>query len=321
MQRELFLGVDGGGTRCRARLVDASGKILGEGSAGPANIRFGIEPSFAAVLEASVHCLETAGLAYGNLEESVACLALAGATEPTELANARAQKLPFGQTLITTDAHAACVGAHGGRDGGILIVGTGTVGWAMVRGRNYRVGGWGLPVSDEGSGAWLGSEALRRVLWAHDGRIAWTDLLRAVFAEFHDDPHAIVRWATHARPGEFGKFAPLIVEHAALGDPAARELLSAAAHHLDELAIRLLASGAERIALMGGLAPHVEPWLAAETREHLVAAKGDALAGALRLAQAETLSLPELIGAGALSPEVSGIDAAHSASGPRGEEL
>ena len=49
MQWELFLGVDGGGTRCRARLADLSGKILGEGSAGPANIRFGIEPSFAAV--------------------------------------------------------------------------------------------------------------------------------------------------------------------------------------------------------------------------------------------------------------------------------
>ena len=72
---------------------------------------------------------------------------------------------------ITTDAHAACVGAHRGRDGGVIIVGTGSIGWAKLNGRHYRVGGWGLPVSDEGSGAWLGREALRRVLWAHDGRV------------------------------------------------------------------------------------------------------------------------------------------------------
>ncbi len=136
MQTELLLGVDGGGSGCRARLAEPSGSILGEGSAGPANIRFGLEPSFAAVLEATMQCLYDAGLSYADLERTVACLALAGATEPTELAKARAHSLPFRKTVITTDAHAACIGAHGGRDGGIVIVGTGSVDWAMVRGRH-----------------------------------------------------------------------------------------------------------------------------------------------------------------------------------------
>ena len=53
----------------------------------------------------------------------------------------------------------------------MIIAGTGSIGWAMVSGRQHRVGGWGLDVSDEGSGAWLGREVLRQVLWAHDGRI------------------------------------------------------------------------------------------------------------------------------------------------------
>ena len=61
------------------------------------------------------------------------------------LAAARGYRHPFRNATITTDARAACVGAHRGRDGGIIIVGTGSIGWADVDGRQYRVGGWGLP--------------------------------------------------------------------------------------------------------------------------------------------------------------------------------
>jgi glucosamine kinase len=286
-QGGLLLGVDGGGTHCRARLSRRSGATLAEGISGPANIRLGLEQSFAAVLDAARKCLSGAGLSQADLAGTSACLALAGATEPVDLAKARARKLPFRSTLITTDAHAACVGAHQGRDGGIVIIGTGTVGWAMIRGRNHRVGGWGLPVSDEGSGAWLGCEALRRVLWARDGRIAWTGLLTALFEEFREDPHAIVRWAAEARPRDFGRLAPNIIDHAAHDDPVAAELVRRAAHHIDALAARLVVFGARRLCVMGGLAAHIEPWLAPETRARLVPPAGDALSGALQLAQAE----------------------------------
>jgi glucosamine kinase len=205
---DLFLGVDGGGTRCRARLSDRAGRILSEGIAGPANIRLGLEASLAAVLDATRQCLTEAGLGGQALSQTVACLALAGATEPAELAGAQARRLPFRHTLITTDAHAACIGAHRGRDGGVIIAGTGSVGWAILHGRQYRVGGWGLALSDEGSGAWLGREAMRRVLWAYDGRIAWSVLLTRLFREFDGDPHAIVRWAAMAKPADFGRLAP-----------------------------------------------------------------------------------------------------------------
>jgi len=287
----LLLGVDGGGTQCRARLTSASGAKLGEGTGGPANIRFGLEQSFAAILDATRQCLRQAGLGNRDFSRIVACLALAGASEPTDLAAAQSYHHPFAQLLVTADAHAACVGAHRGRDGGVIVIGTGTVGWAEVNGRHHRVGGWGLPISDEGSGAWLGCEALRGVLWAHDGRIAWTDLLTALFQRFQSDPHAIVRWGAQASPRDFGSFAPLIVEHAAHDDPVAVELLRRAAAHVDALAARLVAFGAERLALVGGLAPHVAPWLSAATERRLVPPAGDALAGALQLARTAAGSL------------------------------
>jgi glucosamine kinase len=284
---ELFLGVDGGGTRCRARLADRAGRTLGEGVAGPANIRLGLEASLAAVLVAARQCLAEAGRSAEAWDRTTACLALAGATEPAELTAARARRLPFRHTLITTDAHAACVGAHRARDGGVVIAGTGSVGWAILRGRQYRVGGWGLSLSDEGSGAWLGREAMRRVLWAHDGRIAWSRLLTHLFEEFRVDPYAIVRWAAMAKPGDFGRLAPVVVEHMARDDPVAIELMQLAVRHVDVLAARLIALGAERIALVGGLAPYLAPRLGLETRRHLVAPEGDAVAGALQLARAE----------------------------------
>jgi len=282
----LLLGVDGGGTRCRVRLCSALGKKLGEAAAGPANIRLGRDPTFGAVLHATMQCLGQAGLSPSDLGRVVACLALAGASEPSHLAAAQSYPHPFRKAVVVPDAQAACVGAHRGRDGGVIVIGTGTIAWAELKGRHYRVGGWGLPISDEGSGAWLGVEALRRVLWANDGRIAWTGLLRALFERFDCNPHAIVNWASRAAPRDFGSLAPAIIEHASREDPAATELSRLAAGHVDDLAARLVAFGASRISIVGGLAAPMGPWLSSATRLRLVPPAGDALAGALRLARA-----------------------------------
>lgn len=281
----LLLGVDGGGTQCRARLSDFSGAKLGEATAGPANIRFGLERSFSAILQATTECLVQAGLSSRDSSRITACLALAGASEPKHLAAAQDYPHPFRRAIVTTDAHAACVGAHGGRDGGIIIIGTGSIGWAERKELHYRVGGWGWPISDEGSGAWIGYEALRRLLWAYDGRIDWSPLLRALFARFEQDPHAILQWTVNASPRELGSLAPLVVEHAVQNDRVGRELMRMAAVHIDALAERLISVGTERLSVVGGLAEHVAPWLSPITKSHLVAPEGDALDGALRLAR------------------------------------
>jgi len=286
----LFLGIDGGGTRCRARLCDAAGNRLGEAEAGPANIRFGITEAFASVREATLAALAEARLTPSDLPRITACLALAGATEPTELATARQQQHAFGKAVVMADAHAACIGAHHGHDGGVVIVGTGSIGWAVLRGKPYRAGGWGLELSDEGSGAWIGREVLRRVLFAHDGRAPWTELLQTTFERHGADPHAIVQWAAQATPRDFGALAPHVVAHAARRDDAALAIMRLAAAHIDALAARLIARGAPRLSLAGGLAPHIASLMSEATRASLVPPQGDALDGALLLARAAALS-------------------------------
>ena len=285
----LLLGVDGGGTSCRARLADRD-RTLGEGSGGPANLRLGLDESFQAVREAAEAALRSAGLGRERLRDTVACLGFAGAGQARVRRAAEQQTHPFRETLITTDVHIACVGAHGGRDGGVIVVGTGSCGLALLGGREHEVGGWGFPVSDEGSGAWLGLEVVRRTLWAHDGRRAWTPLLEIVFARFGRDPDEIVDWMTDAKPRDFASLAPLVVEHAR-EDPAGAELMRLAAGHIEALAFRLFDLGAPRLSLVGGLANPLAPWLSPELTNRLVPPEGDALAGALRLAEAHARSL------------------------------
>lgn len=285
-QEPLILGIDGGGTKCRARLCGLSGAVLGEAVMGPANVRLDLDQAWASAGEAVEECLRRAHLAPHDRSRITACLAFAGATEPTVLDSVRARDHPFARAIVTSDGYAACIGAHRGRDGGVVAVGTGLIGWAVLRGTQHRVGGWGFPVSDEGSGAWIGCEALRRALWAHDGKARWTGLLRAIL-DSRSGPHEIVRWSTRAQPRDYAAIAPTVVEYASRGDPAAVELMELAASHVDATASRLLAIGVPRLAVVGGLSSAIEPWLSSETKRQLTPACGDALDGAVRLARAE----------------------------------
>lgn len=281
----LLVGVDGGGTGCRARLCALDGTVLGEGRGGPANLRFGVPDALAAVVEAARGAAGAAGLGEAALERACAGLGLAGASEPALAQAARAHPLPFARAAIATDAAIAGLGAHGGGEGGLVIVGTGSIGWALVAGREHRVGGWGFPLSDEGSGAWIGAEAARRALRVHDGREPPSPLADAVLSRFDRDPHRVVAWMTGAKPRDFAALAPLVVEAAEAGDGTARAVMREAAAHVDALAARLLALGAGRIALAGGLSGPLGPWLGEATRARLVPARGDALDGAVGLAR------------------------------------
>src|SRR5260370_4144357 len=94
-----------------------------------------------------------AGLSSRDFERVVACVALAGASEPSQLEAARRHEHPYRIAVFVTDAQAACVGAHGGRDGGIIVIGTGSLGLAELNGRQYLIRGLAWAISDEGTGA------------------------------------------------------------------------------------------------------------------------------------------------------------------------
>jgi glucosamine kinase len=186
---------------------------------------------------------------------------------------------------LATDAETACLGAHDGGDGGILVVGTGSCGMAKVGADWVRVGGWGFPVSDQGSGAWLGLRAIRAALWAHDGLAEPTPLTEAVLAEFGGDPEMVVAWLETALPRDYAALAPMVVTHAEAGAADAAAILGDAAGEVAAMLDRLFGLGPARVCLMGGLAPVMARRLPERLRTRLSAPLGDALDGALILAR------------------------------------
>ncbi|MFC7396676.1 BadF/BadG/BcrA/BcrD ATPase family protein [Chelatococcus sp. GCM10030263] len=285
MSDALFLGIDGGGTQCRARIRDVAGRLLGEGRGGPANIRLGAATAMQSILMAAREALAGAGLGEADLARLNAGLGLAGAAQTSARERMAAEPHPFASVAIDTDAYAAWLGATQGADGAILIVGTGSCGFAVVGGERNSVGGWGAVVSDGGSGAVIGREGIRRAVLAFDGLGEASALTDALLAEFGGHPEPIVDWADQAKPADFGRFTPLILEHAERRDAVARAIIREAAAAIEAIACRLLALGAPTIALIGGLADPLRPWLSAAVQARLVAPAADALDGAILMAR------------------------------------
>ncbi|MBS7697997.1 MULTISPECIES: BadF/BadG/BcrA/BcrD ATPase family protein [unclassified Chelatococcus] len=285
MTDALFIGVDGGGTHCRARIRDAKGQLIGEGRGGPANVRLGPDRVMASILDAAREAARAGGLPDDAFPRMHAGLGLAGAAQSKPLALLKALPHPFASVSVDTDAYVAWLGATHGADGAILILGTGSCGFAVVRGVRHSVGGYGSIVSDGGSGAVIGREGIRRAVLAFDQlgpRSALTDELLGAFG---NSAEAIVDWADAATPGDFASHTPTIIAHASAGDPVASAIVTAAAGDADALIARLVALRAPTVALLGGLAGPLLPWLSPQSRHHVVTPIADAIDGAILMAR------------------------------------
>ena len=282
---EYYLGIDAGGTHTRARLVTAEGEVVGTGEAGPANTRIGLPKALGAVEDAYLQALSQAGLNTSHFQSVRAGLGIAGLNRRGVLPGLQEHDFPFRSIAFASDAAIANLGAHAGGDGAIVIVGTGSIGFARVGEEVYTIGGYGFPISDEGSGADLGLSAIRRSLWARDGRTPHSAMTQEVLDYFHGSAGEIVDWTARATPTDYAAFAPMVMDHASAGDPIAEEIVQAAAHRLDRLIRVLLDKGAPSCCLVGGVAARMRDWLAASIRERLSEPLGDPLDGAILLAR------------------------------------
>lgn len=285
MSEALYLGIDGGGTACRARLADEGGRVLGEGLAGSSNLTLGLDTAIASIRDASEQAFVTAGIPPDQLKTVHAAYGLAGANVPSLAAAIAALPHAFASLAVVSDAVTACLGAHGGEDGAILILGTGSQGLAFVDGRATAIGGWGFALSDQGSGAILGREAIRAAVLALDGLAPRSALTDAVMARHGGRASDAVLWAKTATPRDYGALSPLVFDHAAAGDPVAARLMKAALADVVAMLDRLRALGAGRVALMGGLARPYRALLPKRFAAILVDPRGDAGDGAIALAR------------------------------------
>jgi len=277
------LGIDGGGTSCRAALATADGTVVGRAKSGAANIRTDLTGARSNIVDAARQAFIAAGHDPELIPQTPAILGLAGANVGTYRQQLEAI-LPFRISRVETDAEIALEGAVGSGDGAMAILGTGTAYMARRNGKSRAIGGWGFQVGDQGSGARIGRDLLEQTLLAYDGVREASPLTRSMLAVFRDNPEDVVEFTTNAKPGDFGGFAPKVFEHAEKGDVVANWIVDKAVTDVEASLGALDLTNDAPLCLLGGLAPLYAPRLSARYQALLKPPLDDALGGAVQMA-------------------------------------
>lgn len=281
------LGVDGGGTGTRVRLAEVSGRVLGQGEAGPSALGQGIAQAWSHIEQALSRAAEAAGLAALPRAEVAVGAGLSGGNELALAEKFIARQPGFAAVLLDNDGFTTVLGAHGGQPGAVMAAGTGVVGEALRRdGSRVCVSGWGWITGDEGSGAWLGLRAMRHAQQALDGRVPVTSLARAVWSVAGTSRTEVLAWCSAAGQHGFATLAPLVFEMAAQ-DAVARGFLAEAVEALEVLVEAVDPQHELPLALCGSIARRLKSEFSAGLQARCVEPQGDSADGALLMARTE----------------------------------
>jgi glucosamine kinase len=255
-----ILAVDGGATKTEAELLLPDGQVLARARSGPCNLYRDAARGIASVEAAWQACFAEAGLdAWESAPDTCLSAGVAGLSAVGAVARFRTAFARFRRIDLSGDGYTALIGAFDGGPGALISIGTGVIGCRLGLDGTFRsASGWGFPIGDRGSGAWLGFALIAAWLEHLDGypgRDPATPLWAITRQTLGAHQPAILAWLLVALPQDYAALAPAIVDAARQGDRFASSLLDQAAQHVAELARALGPSPAMRLALAGGLAP------------------------------------------------------------------
>jgi N-acetylglucosamine kinase-like BadF-type ATPase len=261
--REVVGGVDGGGTKTHAVLIDQDDNVIGEGHAGPSNpLRVGVAVAAAAIREAVDRACAQARIRRSEIVALEIGLAGARRKELSARMVEALHSLGVRELEVVGDAEIALFGATDGEPGVVVIAGTGSVSCGInARGRFMRAGGWGPIAGDEGGGSWIARRALIAIAHAADGRGPQTVLTAAACSYFHvsnADDLATAIYAPTITNEFIAGFGKAVIEAAKTDDEVACAILREAGSELGIAAaavIRKLKMEQERfqVAYVGGV--------------------------------------------------------------------
>ncbi|MFT6097524.1 MAG: glucosamine kinase [Arenicella sp.] len=267
---DLFIGIDGGGSSCRAKLLSSDGAITGCGFSGRANPVHGVEKTIESIIDCSQKAIKDTGLEPSAIRNITAGIGLAGVNLPSLYEKINHWQHPFKRMFLTTDLHIACLGAHAKQDGSVIIAGTGSCGISIVGSKIFSYGAHGFPWGDQCSGAWLGLQAISVSLLAYDDLGPQTSLCDRVCDALDTNPREIADKMSNQPSKEFAKLARLVFEEAKNGDAVAISVLEDGVGYLNKMARKIMDTSPGRLSLIGGLRSELRPWLASDVQDHLV---------------------------------------------------
>lgn len=267
---DLFLGIDGGGSKCKTIIMNKNNEILGTGISGPGNPLHGFEQATHSITDSAKLALVDAGLEHIELNELRAGVGLAGVNLPVLFNQMAAWQHPFKAMYLATDLLIACLGAHQGCDGAVVITGTGSCGFSCIDEEQFIIGAHGFPHGDKGSGAWFGLQAAKQVLLSIDGLVkpsSMNDILLKKLA-CNDDTDLVEKIAGK-KATYYAQLANLVFDAAEQGDEVALAIVEEGAEYINSMARTLIAKKPKRLSMLGGLTPRLKPWLAKEIQAQL----------------------------------------------------
>ncbi len=219
----IYLGIDGGGTKTSCVVADDTAVLGTATSAGSNMTRLG-EVRVREALHAAVRDACAAAKIDPSKVES-ACVGLSGAGRPEvrDVIAGIMREVLRGRIEVVSDLETTLEAAFGGGPGVIVIAGTGSIAYGRdAQGKTARAGGWGLAISDEGSGQWIGRAAVSAVLNANDAGEN-PPLLNTILSLWKlASLDELVRHANASPPPDFSSLVPAILSAAA--DSAAENL-------------------------------------------------------------------------------------------------
>jgi len=254
---QLFLGVDGGGTKTHIALMKPSGQIKCEGFAGPSNpLRVGVETAVGNIVKAVNEACDNGGVSRGDI--TAATLGLAGVRRADLRQRVRERfikSLGAADTTVITDAEIALYATTRGKPGLVVIAGTGSI----CLGKNDKgeiaiSGGWGPLAGDEGGGVGIAQTALHSVAKASDGRGIATSLSQRASEYFRaSGPENLIVaiYSPQVDNTRIAGFAQFVVEAAQDGDAVAMSIMQEAGSELGLAACAVI----EKLGLMKAAVP------------------------------------------------------------------
>lgn len=260
--KALFLGIDGGGSKCKAIVMNEKNEILGVGISGPGNPLHGFEQAAHSITESAKLALSDAGLENVQLNELIAGVGLAGVNIPTLFKQMQVWQHPFKKMFLAHDLLIACLGAHHSNNGAVIISGTGSCGFSCIDDQEVMIGGHGFPQGDKGSGAWFGLQATKQVLQSLDG-ITKPSILNNLLLKKLDcsDANELVEKVAGKSATFYAQLANLVFDAAEQGDEFALAIIQEGAEYINCIARVLLSKSPARISMLGGLSQRLKPRL------------------------------------------------------------
>ncbi len=228
----LTCGLDGGGTKLDASVIDSTGQVLAAARSGGVNRRYVSAEACTRHVTEVFEQLAAQGVTHRIVR-------IHGIMVGQEHADVIARYCPNAELHHVSEYRTALAAGGDLRPWGLVVIagtGSGVSGWRSDT-EHKGIGGWGMHLGDEGSATDIVLQAMRICIRARDGRLPGTLMTERMMSYFEmTDLHTLIDrvscggWSRDRIAG----FSPYVTECADAGDALAAAVLNSAAMALAE---------------------------------------------------------------------------------------